>query len=77
MMVPGADGVVGRLADQDERLAVAVAMMSATTIELVRSVTAPMSLKRQLDWPVELIERLWVQPGVQRLHRGARCGCPA
>ena len=68
----GADGVVGRLVDQDERAAVAVVGVRVGDDDR----TGPQRhradvVEHQLDWVVELVERLGIQPGVQRLHRGA------
>ena len=68
----GADGVVGRLVDQDERAAVPVVGVGVGDHDRAGAQRhRPDVVERQLDRVVELVERLGIQPGVQRLHRRA------
>src|ERR1700742_1454332 len=67
----GADGVVGGLVDQDERAAVAVLRIRVGDDDGAGSQGDRANVVQpQLDWLVQLIERLGVQPRMQLLHRG-------
>ena len=67
----GADGVVGGLVDQDERAAVAVVGVGVGDDDRAGAQRHRADVvEHQLDWAVELVEGLRIQPGVQRLHGG-------
>ena len=66
-----ADGVVGGLVDQDEGAAVAVVGVGVGDDDRAGSQRHRADVvERQLNWAVELVERLGIQPRVQLLHGG-------
>src|ERR1700759_2999734 len=67
----GADGVVGGLVDQDERAAVAILRIRVGDDDGAGSQGDRANVVQpQLNWLIQLIERLGIQPGMQLLHRG-------
>ena len=65
----GADGVVGGLVDQDERAAVAVVGVAVGDDDRAGAQCHGADVvERQLNWAVEFVERLGIQPRVQLLH---------
>ncbi|SKV29930.1 Uncharacterised protein [Mycobacteroides abscessus subsp. abscessus] len=67
----GADGVIGRLVDQDERAAVpAVGIGIGYHHRTGAQGDRADVVERQLDRPVQLVECLRVKAGVQSLNRG-------
>ena len=72
MMVPAPTVSLVRLVDQDERAVVAVVDVGVGDHNRTGSQCHRADIvEYQLDWVVQLVERLWIQPGVQSLHRGA------
>src|ERR1700743_3271487 len=67
----GADGVVGGLVDQDKRAAVAVLGIRVGDDDGAGSQGDSSNvIQPQLNWLIQLIERLGVQPRMYFLHRG-------
>src|ERR1700735_4498167 len=67
----GADGVIGGLVDQDERAAVAVLGIRIGDDDGAGSQSDRANVVQpQLNWLIQLVERLRVQAGMQLLHRG-------
>ena len=68
----GADGIVGGLVDQDERAAVAVVGVGVGDDDRAGTQRDFADVvEYQLDWMVEFVERLGIQPGMECLHGGA------
>src|ERR1700728_2918938 len=67
----GPDGVIGGLVDQDERAAVAILGIRVGDDDGTGSQSDRADIvERQLNWLVEVVERLGGQSGVQFLDRG-------